>query len=66
MSSMWTYETKCRRCLKMTGWYFADRDKVSWIAFSKAMIDMLSFPRSYECSRCKKNTVQDVISHDQP
>ena len=59
----WEYETKCRRCGALTDWFFSTVDKMEWLDFMKAMVDYIRFPRNHHCRKCKKNTVQDVVSY---
>lgn len=59
-----TYETKCRRCLKITDWYFGPIEMVSFDNFLLAMNDLIQFPRLLHCESCKKGTVQDVVSYN--
>lgn len=61
----YNYETKCRRCGYFTTWHFSSVDKISWLDFCKTMIDYIQFPRDYDCPKCKKSTVQDVVAYSQ-
>ena len=58
------YETKCRRCGTFNEWYFSDREKISLFDFHQAMGSYIESPRICKCERCKKHTVQDVVSYD--
>ena len=62
----YNYETKCRRCGKLTEWYFSSADRFTYNDFTSAMMDYVQFPRILRCDDCKKETVQDVVSfsHD--
>lgn len=35
----------------------------TWELFVDAMEDYIQYPRAFECSNCKKKTVQDVVSY---
>lgn len=59
----YNYETKCRRCGELTEWHFSSVDKTAFMDFVKAMIDHIQYPRPHKCKKCKKETVQDVVSY---
>lgn len=59
------YETKCRRCGKYKDLFFGTIDQTKWVDFAMGISDMLANPRSYYCDKCKKPTVQDVVSYTQ-
>lgn len=63
-----TYETKCRRCGKLHDWVFADKESfnITLSQFITAITDKITYPRSDRCLKCKKQTVQDVVSYDYP
>lgn len=62
--AIYVYETKCRRCGALVEWFFSDANLFSKFEFDKAMIDYISFPRLFDCEKCKKKTVQDVVSYE--
>jgi hypothetical protein len=59
----YNYETKCRRCGTLTKWHFSPANRFSYLEFVDAMEDYIQYPRAFECSNCKKKTVQDVVSY---
>jgi hypothetical protein len=59
----YNYETKCRRCGKLTKWRFSILDKITWGQFAEAMQDYIEHPRQNKCNTCEKQTVQDVVSY---
>ena len=59
----YNYEVKCRRCGTFTVWHFASADNFDWMMFLKAMADHVQNPRWSECKKCKKHTIQDLVSH---
>ena len=59
----YNYETKCRRCNMLSEWHFSNIEQFTFQQFSEAMNDRVQFPRSYECEKCNKKTVQDVVSY---
>jgi len=63
-SSIWQYETKCRRCNTFHHWYFSQRTTVAWADFANSVQDFIGTPRQYDCDVCKRETVQDVVSYD--
>lgn len=58
----WIYETKCRRCGKISRWFFASRQTINQLAFSTAMSDYIAHPRQFQCNGCNKKGVHDIIS----
>jgi len=59
----YNYETKCRRCGYLTVWHFSPADRYTYMEFATAMVDHIQYPRSCNCEKCKKETVQDVVSY---
>lgn len=59
----YNYETKCRRCGELTDWHFSTTDRFTFLQFAEAMTDHIQFPRRHKCEKCKKETVQDVVSY---
>lgn len=57
------YETKCRRCGKLTEWFLAVKGSMSKITFISYIGEKSGFASTYKCSRCKKSTIQDLIGH---
>lgn len=62
----WEYETKCRRCNTLTFWHFMSRKDLDWMVFGKSMNDYLTKPRMHRCSKCERETIQDVVSYTLP
>lgn len=62
-SKNYEYETKCRRCGNLHEWHFSTADRITWMQFSDAMQDHIEHPRQIKCGKCKKETVQDVVSY---
>ena len=62
----WEYETKCRRCNTLAFWHYMDRKDLDWMRFSEAMADYIKSPRMHRCSKCSRDTIQDVVSYTQP
>lgn len=63
MDKNYYYETKCRRCGKLKEWFFANSETITWSHFVMAIEDYITSPRQMECEKCKKETVQDVVSY---
>jgi len=61
----WIYETKCRRCGKISRWFFASRETINYLAFSTAMSDYITSPRQFLCNSCGKKGVHDIISFNE-
>lgn len=59
----WEYETKCRRCGTLIDWLFSSVEMTERINFMKAMVSYIQNPRAYKCQKCKKKTVQDLVSY---
>lgn len=62
----YTYETKCRRCNTTEDWHFTKRTDFTYAEFRFAMDDHLQNPRLKDCRKCKKPTIQDIISYSEP
>lgn len=62
----WEYETKCRRCGKLTAWHFSDKNNINWIDFTTSIQDYIEHPRAHHCKKCDISTVQDVTAYSAP
>lgn len=58
----YNYETKCRKCGKLTIWNFASKKQIIKTDFLIAIQDYITAPRIMDCFTCKKQTVQEVVS----
>ena len=62
-----TYETKCRRCGKITEWfggYDADKsDRENWLRLHDWVTEHFDHPSVCRCDKCKKDTIQDYVSY---
>jgi ribosomal protein L37E len=61
----WIYETKCRRCGKISRWFFASRENMDYLAFKTVMTDFIVSPRQFICNGCGKKGVHDIISFNE-
>lgn len=59
----YNYETKCRRCGTLTEWYFAPLSAFTYVEFVEVMTNHIQYPRTRECKKCEKYTVQDIVSY---
>ncbi|WP_461091656.1 hypothetical protein [Spirosoma gilvum] len=59
------YETKCRRCGTLREWVGIDRVQFTAVEAIRHFQDLVKHPRQYDCSTCKKRTVQDVVAYDE-
>ena len=60
MKNYFTYETKCRRCNHVSEWTV--HKSLNKENFNLAMIDKIKIPIQMICVKCKKPTVQDLVS----
>jgi len=60
----WTYETKCRRCGKLTTWVFCEVGQIDNTRVLDAIHNKIIQPRLERCDVCKKNTIQDIVSYE--
>lgn len=64
MEQTWQYETKCRRCGKLTVWNHSQRSSVNRERFLEHMMVKLQHPMISPCGKCKRQTIQDLTTHD--
>ena len=58
------YETKCRRCGEFETWYFSTVAQTTWLTFvTKAIPSIKDNPTQNYCEKCKKKTIQDIVSY---
>ncbi len=61
----WIYETKCRRCGKISRWFFASRETINYLTFKTVMTNYITSPRQFQCDGCGKKGVHDIISFNE-
>ena len=62
----WEYETKCRRCGKLTEWHFGLKKDIPHARLTEWINSALVTPRMHWCDKCKKDTIQDIVSYTMP
>ena len=57
------YETKCRRCGKFHVWVYGEAEESKAFLFVVRMAEMLKYPPQNPCKKCKKDTIQELVSY---
>lgn len=65
-SKDYVIETKCRRCDELTEWFSAKVEDTIWVVFMEKVWELMEYPKSLHCEKCKKDTVQDVVYYSGP
>jgi hypothetical protein len=66
MSTIYTYECKCRKCGEQTESFVGDASQFSLEDFRRYAYEKCTYPEVTFCKKCLQLTVKDVIAFREP